>query len=191
MAGLLGFYIHSPTPDVALGQASSSPEPPSLITEVFLRKRVEVLMAALTVQEGELWQEREDRDIVWAEKEALEQAWNTSVQVAPEQVPEVQGLQERLTQWEVWPIEEAEEQEMALEGGLLWAELEVARWREDWLANEAASGLGAGALGSFGWCLHSVCVDPRWVGADARGSASGVAAGDGKGGEVAGGALMA
>ncbi|KNZ76574.1 hypothetical protein J132_09434 [Termitomyces sp. J132] len=38
------------------------------------------------------------------------------------------------------PTEEAEEREMAPEAGLLWAELEVARWREDWLANEAASG---------------------------------------------------
>ncbi|KAG5732236.1 hypothetical protein E4T56_gene11475 [Termitomyces sp. T112] len=38
------------------------------------------------------------------------------------------------------PMEEAEEWEMALEGGLLQVELEVARWREDWLANEAASG---------------------------------------------------
>ncbi|KAG5723254.1 hypothetical protein E4T56_gene255 [Termitomyces sp. T112] len=36
--------------------------------------------------------------------------------------------------------EEVEEWEMAPEGGLLWAELEVARRREDWLANEAALG---------------------------------------------------
>ncbi|KAG5335182.1 hypothetical protein C0989_001987 [Termitomyces sp. Mn162] len=52
-------------------------------------------------------------------------------------------------------------------------------------------GLGAGALGSLGWCLCGICIDPGWVGADARGSASGVAAGDGKGGEVAGRALAA
>ncbi|KNZ75629.1 hypothetical protein J132_02571 [Termitomyces sp. J132] len=51
--------------------------------------------------------------------------------------------------------------------------------------------LGAGAPGSLGWCLRGVCVDSRWVGADAHGSASGVAAGDGEGGEVAGGASTA
>ncbi|KAG5348710.1 hypothetical protein C0989_008827 [Termitomyces sp. Mn162] len=51
--------------------------------------------------------------------------------------------------------------------------------------------LGVGALGSLGWCLCGVHVDPRWVGADARGSASGIAAENGEGGEVAGGALMA
>ncbi|KNZ80796.1 hypothetical protein J132_04301 [Termitomyces sp. J132] len=38
------------------------------------------------------------------------------------------------------PTEEVEEREMAPEAGLLRAELEVARQREDWLANEAASG---------------------------------------------------
>ncbi|KAG5732306.1 hypothetical protein E4T56_gene11433 [Termitomyces sp. T112] len=91
--------------------------------------------------------------------------------------------------WEVQPLEEAEEQEMALEGGSLQAELEVVRWREDWLANKAASELGVGALGSLGQCLCSICVNPRWVGTDAHESAPGVAAGDGKGGEVAGGAL--
>ncbi|KAG5727350.1 hypothetical protein E4T56_gene12115 [Termitomyces sp. T112] len=44
------------------------------------------------------------------------------------------------TRWEAWSMEEAEEWEMAPEGGLLRAELEVVRQREDWLANEAASG---------------------------------------------------
>ncbi|KAG5329882.1 hypothetical protein C0989_009209 [Termitomyces sp. Mn162] len=51
--------------------------------------------------------------------------------------------------------------------------------------------LGVGALDSLGWCLCSVCIDSRRVGADAHGSASGVAAGDGKGGEVAGRASAA
>ncbi|KAG5732295.1 hypothetical protein E4T56_gene11359 [Termitomyces sp. T112] len=41
---------------------------------------------------------------------------------------------------EVRPTEEVEEQEMVPESGLLRVELEVARQREDWLANEAASG---------------------------------------------------
>ncbi|KNZ76233.1 hypothetical protein J132_11103 [Termitomyces sp. J132] len=63
-----------------------------------------------------------------------------TVRVVPEQVPEVWGLRERPTQWGVRPMEEVEEQEMAVEDGLLWAELEVARQREDWLANEATSG---------------------------------------------------
>ncbi|KAG5734186.1 hypothetical protein E4T56_gene1375 [Termitomyces sp. T112] len=98
--------------------------------------------------------------------------------------------------WEVQPPEEAEEWEMVLEGGLLWVELEVVRWREDWLANEAALGrvgilhrLGAGAPGSLGQCLCGICIDPGQVGADAHGSAPGVAAGDGESGEVAGRAL--
>ncbi|KAG5729772.1 hypothetical protein E4T56_gene928 [Termitomyces sp. T112] len=54
------------------------------------------------------------------------------------------------------PMEEVEEQEMALEAGLLWAELEVARWREDWLANEAASG----RVGILRWVReHWVLLD--------------------------------
>ncbi|KAG5330947.1 hypothetical protein C0989_008472 [Termitomyces sp. Mn162] len=184
--------------DVALGRASSSPEPLPLITEVFLHKQVEVLTVALMAQEGELQWVREDRDAAQAEKEALERVWNTSVRVVLERVPEVQGLREHLTQQEVWPMEEAEEQEMAPEAGLLWAELEIARRRKDWLANKAASGrvgilrkLGVGALDSLGRCLHGVRVDPRRVGTDARGSASGIAAEDGEGGEIAGGASMA
>ncbi|KAG5734784.1 hypothetical protein E4T56_gene682 [Termitomyces sp. T112] len=51
--------------------------------------------------------------------------------------------------------------------------------------------LGAGALDSLGRCLCGICVDPRQVGTDAHGSAPRVAAGDGKGGEVAGGASTA
>ncbi|KAG5331571.1 hypothetical protein C0989_007987, partial [Termitomyces sp. Mn162] len=60
MVGLPGFHVHSPTPDMALGQASSSPEPSLLITEVFLCKRVEVLTAALSAWEGELQWANED-----------------------------------------------------------------------------------------------------------------------------------
>ncbi|KAG5336875.1 hypothetical protein C0989_011711 [Termitomyces sp. Mn162] len=74
------------------------------------------------------------------EKEALERVQNTSVQVVLEQAPEVWSLQEHPMQWEAWSMEEVEEWEMAPEGGLLWAELEVVRQREDWLANEAALG---------------------------------------------------
>ncbi|KAG5731542.1 hypothetical protein E4T56_gene5485 [Termitomyces sp. T112] len=58
--------------------------------------------------------------------------------------------------WEVWPTEEAEEWGMAPEGGLLWAKLEAARQREDWLANEAASG-HAGIL-CWVW-EHQVLLD--------------------------------
>ncbi|KNZ81924.1 hypothetical protein J132_10203 [Termitomyces sp. J132] len=91
-----------------------------------------------------------------AEKEALERAWNTSVQVAPERVLEVRGLWERPMQWGVWSTEEAEEWGMALEGGPLQAELEVARQREDWLANEAASG----CMGILCWVReHQVLLD--------------------------------
>ncbi|KAG5349717.1 hypothetical protein C0989_002204 [Termitomyces sp. Mn162] len=54
MADPPGFHVHSPTLDAALGRASSSLEPPPLITEVFLRKQVEVLTAALTAWEEEL-----------------------------------------------------------------------------------------------------------------------------------------
>ncbi|KAG5348674.1 hypothetical protein C0989_009026 [Termitomyces sp. Mn162] len=99
------------------------------------------------------------------------------------------------------------------EGDALWAELEVARRREDWLANEATSGrveilhelspvppfvtdssfsgfrLGAGASGPLGRCLHGIRIDSGWVDAGVCSSASGVAAGDGATGEVVGGAL--
>ncbi|KAG5727074.1 hypothetical protein E4T56_gene20316 [Termitomyces sp. T112] len=91
-----------------------------------------------------------------AEKEALERAWNTSVRGVPEQVSEVWGLWERPTQQEGWPTEEAEEREMAPEAGLLRVELEVARQREDWLANKAASG----RAGILRWVWeHRVLLD--------------------------------
>ncbi|KAG5328362.1 hypothetical protein C0989_010521 [Termitomyces sp. Mn162] len=127
-----------------------------------------------------------------------------------EQALEVQGLQECLTQMEGQPVGEAEGRGRVPEGDALWAELEAARWREDWLANKAALGhtgilhelppiplfitngsfsgfrLGAGALGPLGRCLRSVHVDSGWVDAGVRGSASGVAAGDGAIREVVG-----
>ncbi|KAG5720613.1 hypothetical protein E4T56_gene4556 [Termitomyces sp. T112] len=84
MVGPPGFHIYSPTLGMPLGWVSSSLEPPPSIMEVFLCKQVEVLMVALTAWEGELRWAREDQDMAWVEKEALEQAWNTSVQVAME-----------------------------------------------------------------------------------------------------------
>ncbi|KAG5348815.1 hypothetical protein C0989_007971 [Termitomyces sp. Mn162] len=113
--------------------------PIPLIMEVFLHKQVEALTTSLAVWEGELRQAREDRDVAWTEKEAMEQERNTSVHVAMEQALEVRGLWEHLTQMEGQPTGEAEGQGRASEGDVLWVELEVARWREDWLANEAAS----------------------------------------------------
>ncbi|KAG5733975.1 hypothetical protein E4T56_gene7433 [Termitomyces sp. T112] len=165
--------------------------------EVFLHKQVEALTTSLAVWEGELRQAREDRDVAWTEKEAMEQERNTSVHVAMEQALEVRGLREHLTQMEGQPTGEAEGQGRAPEGDVLWVELEVARWREDWLANEAASEragilrfrLGAGASGPPGRCLRGICVDSGRVDAGVCGSASGVAAGDGAIGEVVGGAL--
>ncbi|KAG5348918.1 hypothetical protein C0989_007160, partial [Termitomyces sp. Mn162] len=198
MAGPSRFHVYSPTLGVPLGQASSSPEPLPSITEVFLCKQVEVLMAALTAWERELLWVREDQDTVQAEKEVLEWAQNTSVQVAIEQAPEVWGLWECLMQWEVRPRVGVEDWGMAPEDGSLGAELEAAWQREDWLANKAALGhvgilhkLGVGALGSLGRCLHSICIDPGQVGTDVQGLASRVAAGDGEGGEVASRALAA
>ncbi|KAG5337075.1 hypothetical protein C0989_010900 [Termitomyces sp. Mn162] len=58
--------------------------------------------------------------------------------------------------WEAQPMEEVEEREMASEGCLLQAELEVARRREDWLANEATSG----HVGILCWVWeHQVLLD--------------------------------
>ncbi|KAG5334583.1 hypothetical protein C0989_003334 [Termitomyces sp. Mn162] len=148
----------APSMDAALGWASSSPEPPPSITEVFLCKQVEVLMAALMAWKGELRQARENQDVVRVKKEVLGWAQNTLVQVALERVLEVRGLQEHLMQQEAWSMEEVEEWEMAPEGGLLWAELEVARQREDWLANEAASGR-AGILDKCWVQEHQVLLD--------------------------------
>ncbi|KAG5347201.1 hypothetical protein C0989_012506, partial [Termitomyces sp. Mn162] len=100
------------------------------------------------------------------------------------------------------PAGEAEGRGRVPEGDALWAELEAARRREDWLANEAASGragilrelppvplfvtggslpgfrLGVGASGPLEWCLRGVRVDSGRVDAGVRSSASGVAAGD-------------
>ncbi|KAG5735700.1 hypothetical protein E4T56_gene12159, partial [Termitomyces sp. T112] len=132
--------LFSPVPGVPSERLSSPPAPIPSITEVFLRKQVEALTTSLAVQEGELRRAREDRDAARTEKEVMEQERNTSVRMATEQALEVQGLRERLAQVEGQPAGEAEGRGRVLEGDELWAELEAARRREDWLANEAASG---------------------------------------------------
>ncbi|KAG5720965.1 hypothetical protein E4T56_gene431 [Termitomyces sp. T112] len=53
-------------------------------------------------------------------------------------------------------MEEAEEWGMVLEGGSLWAELEAARQREDWLANKAT--LGCAGILCWVW-EHRVLLD--------------------------------
>ncbi|KNZ73540.1 hypothetical protein J132_01348 [Termitomyces sp. J132] len=201
-----------PTPGVPLERSLSPPVPIPLIMEVFLHKQVEALTTLLAAWKGELQWAREDCDVARMEKEAMEWERNTLVCMAMEQALEVQGLWECLMQMEGQPAGEAEGWGRVLGGDALWAELEAARRREDWLANEAASGragilcewssappfvtdgsfsgvrLGAGALGPPGQCLRSVRVDSGWVDAGVHGSAPGVAAGDGAIGEVAGGA---
>ncbi|KAG5724271.1 hypothetical protein E4T56_gene15916 [Termitomyces sp. T112] len=99
---------------------------------------------------------------------------------------------------EVQLTEVVEGQQVASEGGSLWAELEAAGWRKDWLASKAALGhagvlckLSAEALSSPGWCLGGTGIDLRQADADVCGSPSGASAGDGEDGEVAGGALAA
>ncbi|KAG5348603.1 hypothetical protein C0989_009580, partial [Termitomyces sp. Mn162] len=140
LAGPLESLLFSPTPGIPSEQSSSPPVPIPSITEVFLCKQVEALMTSLAVREGELRRAREDRDAARTEKEAMEQERNTSVRMATEQVLEVRGLQERLMQMEGQPAGEAEGRGQVPEGDALWVELEAARRREDWLANEAASG---------------------------------------------------
>ncbi|KNZ80454.1 hypothetical protein J132_05574 [Termitomyces sp. J132] len=132
--------LFSPTPGVPSEWSSSPPTPIPSITEVFLCKQVEALMMSLALWEGELRQAREDHDMVRMEKEAMERERNTSVRMVTEQVLEVQGLQEHLTQMKGQPMGEAEGQGRVPKGDALWAELEVVRWREDWLANKATSG---------------------------------------------------
>ncbi|KAG5348540.1 hypothetical protein C0989_010055, partial [Termitomyces sp. Mn162] len=207
--------LFSPVPGVPSERSSSPPAPIPSITEVFLRKQVEALTTSLAVREGELRRAREDRDAARTEKEVMERERNTSVRVATERALEVRGLRERLAQVEGQPAGEAEGRGRVPEGDALWAELEAARRREDWLANEAASGragilrelspvppfvidgsfsefrLGAGASGPLGRCLRGVRVDSGRVDAGVRSPASGVAAGDGAVGEVAGGASAA
>ncbi|KAG5349102.1 hypothetical protein C0989_006003, partial [Termitomyces sp. Mn162] len=122
------------------------------------------------------------------EKEVMERERNTLVRVATERVLEVQGLRECLTQMEGQPMGEAEGRGQVPEGDALWVELEAARWREDWLANEAASG----RTGILCWVrehqvlLDGASVDSGWFDAGVHSSASGVAAGDGVIGEVVG-----
>ncbi|KAG5348639.1 hypothetical protein C0989_009297, partial [Termitomyces sp. Mn162] len=207
--------LFSPVLGVPSERSSSPPTPIPSITEVFLCKQVEALTTSLAVREGELRWAREDRDAARTEKEVMERERNTLVRVATERALEVWGLRERLAQVEGQPAEEAEERGRVPEGDALWVELEAARRREDWLANEAASGhagilrelssippfvidgslsgfrLGAGASGPLGWCLHGVRVNSGWVDAGVRSPASGVAAGDGAIGEVVGGASAA
>ncbi|KAG5727622.1 hypothetical protein E4T56_gene12318 [Termitomyces sp. T112] len=205
--------LFSSVPGVSLERSSSPPAPIPSITEVFLRKQVEALTTSLAVWEGELRRAREDRDAARTEKEVMERERNTSVRVVTERALEVWGLRERLAQVEGQPAGEAEGRGRVPEGDALWVELEVARRREDWLANKAASGhvgilhelspvppfvtdgsfsgfrLGAGASGPLGRCLRGVRVNSGRVDAGVCSPASGVAAGDGAIGEVAGGAL--
>ncbi|KNZ77866.1 hypothetical protein J132_03142 [Termitomyces sp. J132] len=116
---------------------SSPPVPISLITEVFLHKQVEALTTSLA-------------------KEAMERERNTSVCMATERALEVRGLRECLAQMEGQPTGEVEGRGQVPEGDALWAELEAARWREDWLANEAASG----RAGILRWVReHRVLLD--------------------------------
>ncbi|KAG5329108.1 hypothetical protein C0989_010028, partial [Termitomyces sp. Mn162] len=140
LAGPPESLLFSPTLGVPSEWLSSPPTPIPLITEVFLHKQVEALTMSLAVQEGELRQVREDCDVAQMEKEVMEQERNTLVHMATEQALEVRGLWERLTQMEGQPMGEAEGRGQVLEGNALWAELEAARRREDWLANEAALG---------------------------------------------------
>ncbi|KAG5348723.1 hypothetical protein C0989_008647 [Termitomyces sp. Mn162] len=140
LVGPLESSLFSPVPGVPLEWLLSPPAPIPSITEVFLHKQVEALTTSLAVQEGELQRAREDRDVVRTEKEAMEQERNTLVHVVTEQALEVRGLRERLTQMEGQPTGKAEGRGQVPEGDALWVELEVARWREDWLANEAALG---------------------------------------------------
>ncbi|KAG5331519.1 hypothetical protein C0989_008007 [Termitomyces sp. Mn162] len=204
--------LFSPTLGIPLEWSLTPPTPIPSITEVFLCKQVEALTTLLAAWEGELRWAREDHDVAQMEKEAMERERNTLVRMAMEQALEVRGLQEHLMQMEGQPTGKAEGWGQVPGGDVLWAELEAARWREDWLANEAASGcvgilhewsstppfitdgsfsgvrLGVGALGPPGWCLRGVHVNSGWVDAGVHGSAPGVAAGDGMIGEVAGGA---
>ncbi|KAG5349055.1 hypothetical protein C0989_006350 [Termitomyces sp. Mn162] len=202
--------LFSPTPGVPSEGLSSPPVPIPLIMEVFLCKQVEALTMSLAVWEGELRRVRENRDMAQMEKEAMERERNTLVHVVMEQALEVRGLRECLMQMEGQPTGEAEGWGRVPEGDALWAELEAARRREDWLANEATLGragilhelspvppfvtdgsfsgvrLGAGASGPLGQCLRSVHVNSGRVDAGVRSSAPGVAAGDGMIGEVVG-----
>ncbi|KAG5330991.1 hypothetical protein C0989_008456, partial [Termitomyces sp. Mn162] len=139
LAGPLESSLFSPTPGIPSEWLSSPPMPIPSITEVFLRKQVEALTTLLAVRE-----------------EAMERERNTLVHVATERALEVRGLRERLTQMEGQPVGEAEGWGQALEGDALWVELEVARRREDWLANEAASG----RAGILRWVReHRVLLD--------------------------------
>ncbi|KAG5348921.1 hypothetical protein C0989_007143 [Termitomyces sp. Mn162] len=158
--GILGGDLWEVSSLPALGgrtqQEAVPPAPIPLITEVFLRKQVEALMTSLAVWEGKLQQAREDHDVAQTEKEAMEQERNTSVHMATEQALEVRGLREHLTQMEGQPAGEAEGRGQVPEGDALWAELEAARQREDWLANEAA----LGRTGILRWVQeHQVLLD--------------------------------
>ncbi|KAG5332410.1 hypothetical protein C0989_007051 [Termitomyces sp. Mn162] len=156
LAGPPESLLFSPTLGIPLEWLSSPPVPIPSITEVFLRKQVEALTMSLAAQEGELQWAREDHDVAWTEKEVMEWERNTLVCVVMEQALEVRGLRERLMQMEGQPAGEVEGWGRVPGGDALWAELEAARWREDWLANEAASG----RMGILCWVWeHQVLLD--------------------------------
>ncbi|KAG5719760.1 hypothetical protein E4T56_gene18542 [Termitomyces sp. T112] len=136
LAGPLESLLFSPTPGVPLERLSSPPMPIPSITEVFLRKQVEALTTSLAVREGELRWAREDHDVARTEKEAMERERNASM--------------------EGQPVGEVEGRGQVPEGHVLWAELEAARRRVDWLANKAA----LGCMGILRWVQeHRVLLD--------------------------------
>ncbi|KAG5349196.1 hypothetical protein C0989_005303 [Termitomyces sp. Mn162] len=84
LAGPLESSLFSPTLGIPSEQLLSPPVPIPLITEVFLCKQVEALTTSLAVWKDELQQVREDHDVAWTEKEAMEWERNTLVHMVTE-----------------------------------------------------------------------------------------------------------
>ncbi|KAG5335388.1 hypothetical protein C0989_001261 [Termitomyces sp. Mn162] len=143
-----------------LEQPLSSPKPVPSITKVFLCQQVEALLTALVAWEGELCKVGEDCDTVWRKRNVVQWDYNIAVQTAMVRSLEVQGLWKHLSQLEAQSAGEVEGQQVLSEEGMLWAKVEAARWKEEWLVSKAALRLSVGALSPFGWGFYHICVNP-------------------------------
>ncbi|KAG5724415.1 hypothetical protein E4T56_gene15995 [Termitomyces sp. T112] len=113
MGGPPGSAVYSPTSGAPVEQSADRSWS---VAEAFLRRRVESL-------------ERSERDLAWKDKDI-------TVGTAAEQLSHLQEL-------EVWMVHlqvRAEAAEVGSSAGEVWVAAERVRWREEWLANEAASG---------------------------------------------------
>ncbi|KAG5332837.1 hypothetical protein C0989_006461 [Termitomyces sp. Mn162] len=131
-AGPPGSAVYSPTSGAPVEQSADRSWS---VAEAFLRRQVESLERLLVAHE-ERDRARRELDGVWRERDLAWKDKDIAVGTAAEQLSHLQEL-------EVWMVHlqvRAEAAEVVMHAGEVWVAAERVRWREEWLANEAASG---------------------------------------------------